>query len=72
MKAAKKAVSIEIAEGLLNPATKAEILATTALSVDGLLDSISQITVADVQVRIKWNNWEESIYFKGQRVTYAY
>lgn len=53
LKAAKKAVSIEIAEGLLNPARKAEILATTGLSVEGLLDSISQITVADVQAVAK-------------------
>jgi predicted Zn-dependent peptidase len=60
LKAAKKAFSIEITETHLNPYMKGELLAAYALSGSGgimsekaLLDSISQITVADVQAVAK-------------------
>ena len=60
LKAAKKAVAIEITDSHFNPYTKAELLASCAMhgfeglmSEKALLDAISQITVADVQVHIK-------------------
>jgi len=60
LKAAKKAVAIEITDSHLNPYTKAELLASCAMhgfedlmSEKALLDAISQITVADVQAVAK-------------------
>ena len=60
LKAAKKAVAIEITDTHINPYAKAELLSYSAMygyeglmSEKALLDGISQLTVADVQVCTK-------------------